>query len=326
MAHPEAEAVSDNAGSPEDIFGRFIEDAPDATAEDLAETPEGEEPSDEDSGEPEEVDDTTEEVTEEADSDEPQPEAIDPPHSWSKEDKAFFKSLPPETQRIVAERERQRDGFLSQRAEALAIERKEIEALQAEAEKTRREYAERLSQFQPKLPDPPDETLIDSDPITYMKQQRAYEAAVKQQQESRAELERLSREHQEQQQKAHQEYLAKQQELLPKYIPEMADETKAAEIKKSVAEYALKTGYVPEQLQGVSALDVMVLNKARLYDEMMAKGKTVPEKLKDVPPVVKPGQRRSKTEAVTQKHQEQMAKLKKTGRLEDAAAVFRDLI
>lgn len=329
MAHPETEAVGSDAGGYSEIFGKFL-DAPEASAEDLQETPEGEESQEyEDSGEPEETEEESEveEATSEAESDEdPQPEAIEPPHSWSKEDKAFFKGLPPEAQRVVAERERQRDSFLSQRAEALANERKEIEAQRAEAEQARREYAERLSAFDVKLPEPPDASLIDSNPVEYIRQRDAYERAQTQMKQVAEERARLVKEEEARQKATYESFVKEQAEELARLIPEYRNEETRSQFQKDIAQYAVTRGYQPEQLAWASARDVETLNKARLYDAMQSAKKDVPQKLRDVPKVAKPGQRTSKAEQSQKQRQEQMAKLKKTGRVEDAAAIFKHIL
>lgn len=325
-AHLDGEAVGNDAGSDYTVFGKFL-DAPEAEPEDLQETPEE---ASEDSGEPEEaeVEDTeAEEATEQAEPDEdPQPEAIEPPHSWSKEDKAFFQSLPPEAQRVIAEQEGQRDAFLSQRAEALANERKAIEAQKAEVEQARREYMERLSALQINLPEPPDASLIDSDPVEYMRQRDAYERAQMQAKKIAEEREKLAREEAERQQAAYQEFVKQQADELADLIPEYRDEKTRPQFQKDIAQYALANGYTREQLAWATARDVQTLNKARLYDAMMAAKKEVPEKLKNVPKVTKPGQRADKGEIAQKQREERMAKLRKTGSLDDAAQVFKSLL
>lgn len=50
----------------------------------------------------------------------PKTEIIPPPASWSKDEVERFKTLPPDTQKYIAERERQRDTFLTQKANKIA--------------------------------------------------------------------------------------------------------------------------------------------------------------------------------------------------------------
>lgn len=327
MAHPEAEAVGSDAGSDYTVFGKFL-DAPQATAEDLSETPEQ---GYEDSGQPDDAAQAAE--SEETEGTEPddghQSEAIEPPLSWSKADKEYFQSLPPETQRVVADRERQRDTFLTQRAEALANERKTFEAQIAEAEKAKQSYlanVERLKTLVPELPKAPDESILETDPMEYMRQRHAYERAQEQAKAIDSERARIAQEHQQQEAAAYQSFVKEQALELEKLIPEYRDETTRPQFQKDVAEYALKQGYTPQQLQWASAHDIVTLNKARLYDAMQSASKAVPEKLKDVPKVSKPGQRLTPAEVQASKYREKMDRLRKTGSVDDAAAFFKDIL
>ena len=74
--------------------------------------------------------------------------AIEPPRSWSKEEKERFSELPRETQAYLAERESQRDRAVNQAQKEAAEQRKAIEAKQAEMEKARTHYESFLPQVQ----------------------------------------------------------------------------------------------------------------------------------------------------------------------------------
>ena len=67
-----------------------------------------------------------EEPSEEAEEEAESP-AIDAPHSWSKEDKEVFSSLPPEAQAVVARREKERDQFVNAKAREAADTRRVVE-------------------------------------------------------------------------------------------------------------------------------------------------------------------------------------------------------
>ena len=58
---------------------------------------------------------------------------VDPPRSWSKEEKELFRTVSPSVQATIARRERDRDRALRQAQNALAEERKR---LKADAEKS----------------------------------------------------------------------------------------------------------------------------------------------------------------------------------------------
>jgi hypothetical protein len=77
---------------------------------------------------------------------------IDPPRSWTKEEKEAFQALPREHQQNIADRERARDADLRRRQDEVAAVRREAEAqaharIQA-AEQARRHYEAALPQLQ----------------------------------------------------------------------------------------------------------------------------------------------------------------------------------
>lgn len=66
--------------------------------------------------------------------------SIEPPRSWSKEDKELFNSLPPETQQRVAERERSRESDFLRRQTEATEKSKALEAKEQAAEQARQQY------------------------------------------------------------------------------------------------------------------------------------------------------------------------------------------
>lgn len=74
-------------------------------------------------------------------------ETIDPPNSWPAQDKELFRSLPPEAQRVVQAREKERDDFLSQRSFEIAAERRRIAEAEQQAIITQQRLAAELNQI-----------------------------------------------------------------------------------------------------------------------------------------------------------------------------------
>lgn len=69
---------------------------------------------------------------------------IDPPRSWTKEDKELFKGLPRETQERVAERERSRERDFLKRQNEAAEKSKGLTAKEAAAEQVKQQYEQAL--------------------------------------------------------------------------------------------------------------------------------------------------------------------------------------
>ena len=72
---------------------------------------------------------------------------IEPPRSWTKEDKELFTSLPRETQERIAERERSREGDFNRRQQEAAEKSKALEAERSKAEQARQQYEAALPQL-----------------------------------------------------------------------------------------------------------------------------------------------------------------------------------
>lgn len=81
-------------------------------------------------------------ATEAAEAAEPAP--IEPPRSWSKEDKELFAGLPRETQMRVAERERSRESDFLRRQNEAADKLKGLTAKEQATDQARRHYEDAL--------------------------------------------------------------------------------------------------------------------------------------------------------------------------------------
>jgi hypothetical protein len=92
----------------------------------------------------------------------------------------------------------------------------------------------------------------------------------------------------------------------------------------AVTNYARSVGYVDAELANViDARDIVVLNKARLYDELVANKGTVNAKKKAVVrPKVKSPAPKSKGMVKARQVKEQRGKLRSSGSLKDAAALI----
>jgi len=97
---------------------------------------------------PPQGDDTAQETgpgeTQEGDAEAEQLPPIDPPRSWTKEDKELWKGLPRDTQERLADRERSRDKEFSNRLNETDAKTKALTAKEAAAEKVRADYEQAL--------------------------------------------------------------------------------------------------------------------------------------------------------------------------------------
>lgn len=149
---------------------------------------------------------------------------------------------------------------------------------------------------------------------SYQRRQRALQA-LRLEQQRVAEIEKLRA----------QEMLARQlemeRELLNSAIPEWVDAEVAQKERKAIIEYAKQNGFTEEELDEIyDHRAVVLLRKAWLYDQGKAKFQNLKRQNKQTPSPGKSGQ----IDAGRYKKAQQ--RLKESGRIEDAAAVFESLL
>ena len=167
--------------------------------------------------------------------------------------------------------------------------------------------------------------LLERDPVEYLKQQHLANTRQAQRQQVAAELQKVAAIQEAENAKAYAGRIqAQTQELLGK-LPEWADEAKAKAEKSAIRDYLLTQGYEAADTDNIAdARAVVLARKAMLYDQMMSRAKAEAKRVSSLPPKVeRPGvgdnpgiDRRSSA----------FQKLGKSGRVEDAAAVFASLL
>lgn len=266
---------------------------------------------------------------------EPEPApAIVPPLSFSAEEKAEFAKLPPDLQRIVADRESERERQFHRRTIEAAERARSAEAERAAVAQERQRLAGELNQLITRLrvehqqePDwlnlarqlSPEE--YNAHRAAWDQRERAIATAVQEQQ-------RLFEQHQQDQRKAFEEFARAEAEKLVHAVPEWQDATKAASEKGDIARYlAGQYGYTPQELGSlVDHRAVIVARKAMLYDRLMAKKPETIKRVAEAPKMQKPGTVPSRGEKAAQQQAAKMQQLRKTGHIREAAAVMADFL
>lgn len=264
---------------------------------------------------------------------------IEPPRSWTKEQKSQFSNLPREAQEIISAREQDRETALRRGQNELAEQRKQAEAAQAQLNEALKQYAEATQaavQFARQssagefadIKTPEDiSKLAAEDPLRFTRYQ-AHLMNVQQ-------IETAARQAQEQQHKQYQaqwsEWSAKEDAKFLEMAPEMADKATAQKVADASVGLLKQVGLSDQDLaklwNGEASLSLrdhrvqLLLLKAAKYDEAQ---KTAPQKVaaKPVPPVQKPGVTRAKG-ADDDLHIKNLEKqLERTGSLKDATALM----
>lgn len=226
----------------------------------------------------------------------------------------------------------QKDASANQRFEQAAELRKQADAETQKAQADRRVYAENLQRMQAQLEGALQtqqqtdwDALLQSDPVEYLRQQRLAQERQALLQRTYAERQNLAQADQAERLTAHQNYLVEQSNVLLDKLPEWRDESKAKAEQAALREYLLSQGYNNQSVDSVSdAKAVILARKAMLFDQMMVKAQAAQKKVSTLPTKVE----RSGTgeSPGLDRRTAAFQKLSKSGRVEDAAAVFAGIL
>jgi hypothetical protein len=264
---------------------------------------------------------------------------IEPPRSWTKEDKELFTNLPLATQERIAERERLREGDFSRRQQEATEQRNALAAERLMVKQVKQRYENAL----PLL-------------LNGLQQQQAGEFADIR---TTADVERLAREdwprllrfdlqqrnvaavHQQLLEAQGREALAnlqqfsdfgkRQDDLFIEKVPEMADKTKAAALRDAAVAVLKDHGFSEAELgqmwHGQSGLSLrdhrlqLVIHDAIQWRDAQQKAKVAATR--QVPPVQRPGVSQPRGAARDAQIQNLTKRLETSGSLKDAAALLR---
>lgn len=264
--------------------------------------------------------------------------SIEPPRSWTKEDKEAFKALPPETQARIAERERAREADFLRRQNEAAEQRKAAEAQLSAAEQARQHYEQQLphllqtmhTQFQQEFSDVQSwddvQKMAQDDPVRYLR----WDAMRKQGEAVQREAQAAQARQQKQQQEWFQNFRAEEAMKFVEKAPEFADPEKAPRLQQQAFETLQDIGWSQQEIQAawsegaqISVHDhrfQLLVRDAMKYRNAQKATKTA--KPKTVPPVQRPGPATGKNEAKASELQALERKLESTGKARDAAALL----
>lgn len=212
-----------------------------------------------------------------------------------------------------------------------AEQRKEAEAERTKALQERQQYAQKLNEQAMLLGAVLQEQsqvnwqqLIDSDPVEYLKQRNLYEqrqAAYQRVQQEQYQVQQLS---QAEQAKAHEAYLREQQETLLAKLPEWKDAKKSAAEKQAIRDVLKDMGYTDAEMNITDHRAILLAREALKYRQLTKAAQAASKKVETLPQkVVRPG---SGAAPSLDKRGAAFQRLSKTGRVEDAAAVFASIL
>ncbi len=218
----------------------------------------------------------------------------------------------------------------TRKTQELSQQRKTIEQKQSELEQRDAIYSQLLpkmeAQLNSALGEEPDwNSLYEDDPVGYVRQQQVWNEQKQKLEAVQAEQQRLQQESFVEQQKLIQQQVEEGQTKLLEVIPEWQNQEVANKEKAEIASYATEVlGYTQEEINSVYDWRALLgLRKAWLSDKI---AETVKKKPTQKAParVARPGTANKRKSVAPVKRATQ--RLAKSGKLQDAAKVFEQLI
>lgn len=222
-----------------------------------------------------------------------------------------------------------RQADYTRKTQALAEERKQYHAVVQQAQEQEKVYSELLpvmvQRMQQYMPQPPKPELIDTDPVSYMKQKEAYEREMGDLQAAQAEMQRMSQKSQVEQQQNLQAIVAQNAQMLPELIPEWKEAKNYERDRIKLRDYLKSRQFSDQEIdQAYDARIVAIAYDAMRWRELKnskpKQSEPLEKALKPSAPATRPMNTQTKATVEARK------RLAKTGSIRDAAAVFESLI
>ena len=229
----------------------------------------------------------------------------------------------------------QRQADYTRKSQALAEQRKETEQIQSERmqlEQERQMYANGLQMLQEqqtaKLQDFDTvdwETLKQEDPYAYMIKKDEYRDAQERVNNAAQQRVLIQQEQQVAASQVRGQFVLQEHARLVAALPEWND--KDSTIKKDIQEYATSVGFRPEEInQLADHRSVLVIKKAMEFDKLTKKVAPKKKAVKKVPKVQKAGRGTSKEDTAAEALKAKRTRLRKSGKQQDAASLFYDML
>jgi len=308
------------------------------------ETPETEEaqPTEEEESQPEREDESLEEESEEGEEAE-EAEKESEETEGEEEDELYAVTVNGEEvavslDELLSGYSRQSD--YTRKTQEIAGDRKEMEALQQrynsevqQIQQERQQYMEALTNIisnnsgeLEKFANTDWNALRENDPIEYVTTREQYREAQEKVQGLQNEHARVAQTQQAQNNQAQHQMLQVEKGKLVEALPEWGDPDKQKDLSSNLQSYAKEQGFTAEELNSlVDHRSVLVLLKAQKYDQLQ-KSDVKSKKLKNKPKVIRAGKGLSSSAGSKSKRTAQMKRLKQSGKIKDASALFEDFV
>lgn len=279
-----------------------------------------------------EDDEPFEEELEAAEEDEPQEDQVE--EEESEQPQLYTIKVDGEETQVTLEElqngySRQRD--YTRKTQELAQQRKAIEAKQQEVSQKDAIYSQLLPKMEAtlkgELENEPDwSALYEADPIAYVREKDIWNEKKQKLQAVQAESQRLQQESAMAQQQKLQQFVEYGNQQLLEQIPEWQDNEVASKEKMAIRDYGVNVlGYTPQEMDSVYDYRVLLgLRNAWLQHKTVQATKVKPTEKKAAARTARPGT--SNVPKSTTPVKKARQKLAKTGKVQDAAKLFEQIL
>jgi len=172
------------------------------------------------------------------------------------------------------------------------------------------------------MPTPPDDAMLETDPIGYMQDKAVYDKNLQKYYTQQAEIQNMQQQQYAMQQQAQEQYLQQQAQILQEMLPEFKNPEVAGKFKQSLIKTGVEAyGFTEDEMSSImDARAVAVLSDAYRWRELQS-SKANAKKTQQAPRNFKPSGKRQESETSV-RNNKQLRVAKKSGRIEDFASLL----
>lgn len=266
---------------------------------------------------------------------------IDPPRSWTKEEKEAFASLPRDIQESLSERERARRADIDRRLNEAAKKEQAAQAREAAAEQARQSYEDQLpnlmhainaqmnQQFGEIQTWEDVQQMAAEDPVRYSQ----WQAMREQQQAVAQHMQATQARQQQEESEKKRRFFIEQTQLFSEAAPEFADPKQAPALQSQMVETLEDVGFSRDEISNAwttgGSIPVhdhrfqLLVRDAMKYRTAKKTVTKAPRKQTPAPKVQRPGPASTKQEEKSEHIKTLEARLSRTGSRRDALALMR---
>ena len=264
-------------------------------------------------------------------------QGIEPPSSWSKQDREVFSALPPEAQAVIARRESEQNKAFTQKTQEIAEHRKALESTFVTVQQEREAYANNLQQLlfvaapeAQKFQEIDWQRLAQEQPADYVRLSAERDALRGRIGGIQQELQRVAAQSREAQAWQFQQTVQAEQQKLREALPDFADPEKGPRKIAEMRQWLQKKGFADQEIsQVVDHRVLLVVEEAMQADRQKAIRREAQQKRSNGngTPVQPPGASRQRPDSrAAQRRNEKMAALKRSGSEKDAIGYLMEIL